>query len=207
MVRLVNRRGRRVNCRPAADPPKWIGRTGGRPGRRPRSSRDCSRSVCPGCSPNPACDFHRTGLSTVPRSGRCCAGCRGGDGDRVASLPVPGDRHRFEVEQLRPVRRDRSPPSIGGGEPAAHLLPRPAMQRPQPTDDAPPHEVGQRMQGLFGNRLLEVVGPAADDLVEPDQRVPGVLLRRPIRHGTNLGLQRPDRPVADEGGVLWVVVG
>jgi hypothetical protein len=34
-----------------------------RPGAR---CRDCSRSVSPGRSPNPACDFHRTGLSTVP---------------------------------------------------------------------------------------------------------------------------------------------
>jgi len=33
-----------------------------RPGAR---CRGCSRSVSPGRSPNPACDSHRTGLSTV----------------------------------------------------------------------------------------------------------------------------------------------
>jgi hypothetical protein len=73
------------------------------------------------------------------------------------------------------------------------------MQRPQPPDHAPPHELVQRVEGVFGHRVLEVVGPAAHDLVEPDQHVPGILLRRLVRQGTDLGLQRPDRPVGDEG--------
>ena len=45
---------------------------------RPRARcRGCSRSVSLGRSPNPACGFHRTGLSTVPVVRRGWAGSRG----------------------------------------------------------------------------------------------------------------------------------
>ena len=85
-----------------------------RPGAR---CRDYSRSVSPDRSPNPACDSHRTGLSTVPA---VVAGVTQGPriGDRATPPSVPGNRHRFEVEQLDPVRRDRPPPPIGRGQPA-----------------------------------------------------------------------------------------
>src|SRR5665647_3938932 len=62
------------------------------------------------------------------------------------------------------------------------------------------------MQGVLTHRVPEVVGPAAHDLIEPDQHVPGILLRRPVGQGTDLGLQRPDRPVRDEGVDVPLVV-
>src|SRR5215213_5129450 len=44
-----------------------------------------------------------------------------------------------------------------------------------------------------------LVRPAVHDLVEPGQHEPEVLLRCPVCEGTNLGLQRADRALADEG--------
>src|SRR5262245_34556666 len=44
-----------------------------------------------------------------------------------------------------------------------------------------------------------VARPAAHDLVEPDQHAGWILLRVPVGQGTDLCLQRPDRPVGDEG--------
>src|SRR5262249_44610793 len=112
---------------------------------------------------------------------------------------VPGDRPALQVAPLYPVCRDRLPPPGGGGEGPADVFPPPAVQRPEPPDHPPPGEVSQVAQGVLAHRMLEVVSPAAHDLVEADQHVPEVLLRRPVRQGTDLGLQRPDGPVGDEG--------
>jgi hypothetical protein len=46
---------------------------------------------------------------------------------------------------------------------------------------------------------LEVGGPAAHELVEPDQHEPGRLLRCPAGQGTDLVRHRSDRPLGDEG--------
>ena len=108
-----------------------------RPGAR---CRDCSRSVSPDRSPNPACVSPRTGLSTEAAVMRGAAprgsGC-------VASVAIPGDRHGGEVEQRDPVRRQWFPPAARAGELSAEVLPRPVVQRHQPPRDPPPHEVGE----------------------------------------------------------------
>jgi transposase len=69
----------------------------------------------------------------------------------------------------------------------------------QHLDRPPPGEDLQNFEGVLGHRMFEVVGPSAHDLVEPDQHGPEVLLRRPACQGTNLGLQRPNRSVGDDG--------
>src|SRR6478672_220083 len=72
--------------------------------------------------------FHAPGS---PRSLSSGSGDEGpGIGDGVAAVAISGDRYRCRVEQGDPVRLDRFPPSVGGGEPAADVLPPPAMQCP-----------------------------------------------------------------------------
>jgi hypothetical protein len=108
--------------------------------------------------------------------GSCRVGVVGQDprvGDGVAPVAVSGDRHRRQVEQLDPVHRDRCPLPRGSGEPAANVLPSPAMHPAQPPDHPPPHEVRQVTERAFAGRMFEVVGPAAHDLVEPDRTVAG----------------------------------
>src|SRR5581483_11596904 len=130
-----------------------------RPGAR---CRDCSRTVSPGRSPNPACGSHRTGLSTVAASG---AGWQSpGIGDRIAPVSISGYRHRCQVIQLDPVCRDRLPSPFRGGEPLADVFPPPTMQRSKPPHPPPPHEVGEATQSAFAGGMSEVVGPPAHDL-------------------------------------------
>ena len=50
------------------------------------------------------------------------------------------------------------------------------MPRHQPPGYPMPHEVGQGREGVFADGVTEVGGPAAHDLVEPDQHGPEVLL-------------------------------
>ena len=98
-----------------------------------------------------------------------------------------------------PSADERFPPPVGVGELAAEVRPRPAVQCPQPPGHPPPHEVAQGAEGVFADGMPEVVGPAAQDLVEPDQHGPWIVLRCPVRQGTDLRLHRPDGPVGDEG--------
>jgi len=61
-----------------------------------------------------------------------------------------------------------------------------------------PHIVLQRGEPVFRHGMLEVVGPAAQNLVEPHDHVLQTQLRLPMGQGTDFRLQRPDGPVADE---------
>jgi hypothetical protein len=122
-----------------------------------------------------------------------------GAGDRIASVAVSGDRYLSEAEQLDPVRGDGISPAVRRGEGPADVFPPPAVQCPEPPDHSPPDEAGQAVQGVLAHCMLEVVSPAAHDLIEPDQHVPEFPLRFLVRQGTDLCLQRPDGPVADEG--------
>src|SRR3954447_15154554 len=106
----------------------------------------CSRSLCPGV------------------------------GDLVSSVAIPPDRYRFGVEQFDPVRADRFPPAGVVGEPATDVLPPPAMPGPHHPHDPPPGVALELAEGALCDGVLEVVGPAARDLVDPDQHGPEVLL-------------------------------
>ena len=86
---------------------RWAMRWLSRPGAR---CRHCCRSVSPGRSPNRACAFQRTRLSTIGAV-RCSIAGRGWGCS--APVAVTGDRHRCRVEQFDPVGRERQPPPLG----------------------------------------------------------------------------------------------
>jgi hypothetical protein len=81
-----------------------------RPGAR---CRDCSWSVSPGRSPNPACAFQRNGLSTV-FAVRGCSGCAQGVGillPRYSGLGISRMRVGSVAHNLRRVGvKDRRRP-------------------------------------------------------------------------------------------------
>jgi hypothetical protein len=105
----------------------------------------------PGRSPNPACDFHRTGLSMVSAVG-WFRQHRPRVGDLVSPVAVPGDGYRFGVEQLDPVRADGMPPAGVVGEPATDVLPLPAVPGPHHPHDPPPDEVLELASGAGSKR-------------------------------------------------------
>jgi len=65
-------------------------------------------------------------------------------------------------------------------------------------DDPPPHEGGEAVEGVFGHRMPEIVGPAALDLVDPGQHGAQHDLGLPVGQGSDLPFQRADRFVRDE---------
>jgi hypothetical protein len=62
------------------------------------------------------------------------------------------------------------------GEPVADVLPPPTVPGAHHLHDPPPGELSEVAEGVFRNGMFEVVGPAARDLVDPDQHGPEVLL-------------------------------
>src|SRR5579875_415193 len=86
---------------------------------------DYSWPVSPDRSPNPACPLLSTGLSTVPAASGVVEDP--GTGNLAATVAIPGNRHRLQVEQLDPARRDRLPPPLGSGDGPADVLPPPAV--------------------------------------------------------------------------------
>src|SRR5215217_9379133 len=154
------------------------------------------QSVSPCLSPNPPCGSHRTGS---PRSLSLDGWLNPGCGDLVAPVAIPADTDRRDPAQLDLICHNLMPPAARVGESSADVAPCPVMPHPQHADDSPPGEVVQHAEDVLGNGIFEVVRPAVHDLVEPGQHEPEVLLRCPVCEGTNLGLQRPDRALADEG--------
>lgn len=105
--------------------------------------------------------------------GCCRAGCRSGCegvGDHVSPVAVPTDRDAARVEQRDLACRDRTPPAVRSGEPSADVLPSPAVPCALPVHQPPPGVLRQVSEGAGGYGMPELVGPATDDLVEPDQR-------------------------------------
>src|SRR5439155_12697798 len=85
-----------------------------------------------------------------------------------------------------------------GGEPAAECLPPPAMPLPQPPDHSPVDEVPEMAEDVFADGMPEVVGPAAQDLVDPADHGAHVGLTNTMCQGTDLRLHRPKWTVGDE---------
>jgi len=61
-----------------------------------------------------------------------------------------------------------------------------------------PQKCLQHSERVLRDRMSEVVGPTMHDLIDSDQHVLQINLRRSAGQGTNLVLQRPDWPVGDE---------
>jgi hypothetical protein len=62
----------------------------------------------------------------------------------------------------------------------------------------PPHEGVEAVEGVFGHRMPEIVGPAALDLVDPRQHGAHVDLGLPVGQCSDLPFQLADRLVRDE---------
>ncbi len=88
----------------------------------------------------------------------------------VAPVAVPTNRDAARVEQRDLACRDRAPPAVRSGEPSADVLPSPAVQRSLPVHQPPPGVLPQMAEGAGGYCMPKIVGPATDDLVDPDQR-------------------------------------
>ena len=106
-----------------------------------------------------------------------------GVGDGCASVSVAGNAYLLEVEQHSPIGADRSPPAGVVGEMPTQRGPPPAVPGDQPTRDPPPEELAQMFRGVRGHGMPEVVRPAAQDLVQPNQCRPEVGLGRPVGQG------------------------
>src|SRR5882757_7476003 len=92
-----------------------------------------------------------------------------------AASAVPGYRCRRDVVQLNPVHRDWPPPGRGT-QPAVDVLPSPAPFGLDPSNDSPPDEVSEPVEGVLGHGVSEVFSPAACDPIDPDQHGSKVLL-------------------------------
>jgi hypothetical protein len=170
----------------------WLSRSGAR-------CRDCSRSVSPGRSPNPGADLSAAG------SARCLSLAWLATIQALGIL-LPRYRYRYRVMGTLAMLNSSIPSTEG-------LRHRPVWSVRRRWTSAHFRRCRffhQRMtlhhtkffegvHGVFADRVFEVVGPAAHDLVEPDQHDSGWVLRQPARQGTDLVLQRPDGPVGNEG--------
>jgi hypothetical protein len=58
---------------------------------------------------------------------------------------------------------------VGAFEPSSQGCPGHAVAVHHHRDDAPPHEGVEAVEGVFGHRMPEIVGPSALDLVDPGQ--------------------------------------
>jgi len=96
--------------------------------------------------------------------------------DLVCAAAVPGDRNRSDPVDLDLARRNRQPLPGVRGEPVTDVLPSPVMPSIQRADQPPPGEVVQHVEDVLRDRVPEVSGPTAQDLVDPGQHIPQVLL-------------------------------
>ena len=103
--------------------------------------------------------FHATGSPLCLSSGG--VGQNPGIGDLGAATPVSGDRDLGEVEQLDPHSPRVAP---GGCCGRCGVGGRPSIS--SGADHPVPHEVFHGAHGVFSDCMLEVVRPAAHDLVE-----------------------------------------
>ena len=159
---------------------RWAMRWLSRPGAQ---CRHYCRSISPGRSPNRACAFQRTRLSTVSCPEAFFAG-RGRN--LLAPVSVAGDRYCGRVDQDHSVGSEGKPCPAGCGESAAELAPSPAVSFAKPPDHPPVHEVAELIQGVLADGMPEVVGPAAQDLVDPGDHRAHVRLRDPVGQATHL---------------------
>ena len=65
-------------------------------------------------------------------------------------------------------------------------------------DDAPPRECVKAIEGVFGHRMPEIIGPSALDLVDPGQHGAQVGRGLPVGQCSDLPFQLADRLVRDE---------
>src|SRR5215207_9642782 len=121
--------------------------------------------------PNPACDSHRTGLSTCCGRWSAGEGCRFGGPrgrDAVAAVAVPGHGDAGGAGEGDPVGGE--PPAVDA-ESAFQCWPADPVFAPQPGRDAFPGVGVDRAEGGFGHTVPEVVRPPAQHPTEEAQQV------------------------------------
>jgi hypothetical protein len=164
-------------------------------GRAGAPCRGCSRWVSPARPPNPACDFHRTGLSACLGRWLCGRlGCPRGWYPRAA-VAVAGDRHGRRAGEPGPVCCEC--PGAGEAEAPLQLW----QSRPsasvvlvlQPVHDAVPCVVIDLAEGRLGHAVPEVARPPRQGPVDALEERREVLVQgRPVRHRRYLVLDGLD---------------